>query len=127
MLYTVEDAIQIYHAKSSTLEFFAAKVPKAAWQGIRKADIEPAKEYYSDDIIVDFDLLDRAAYEEKSAAVRIAIFLMRLSPYLSLSRNCRNKNFMHKNDLAKPDAYKGRFFIYIFGICYMGNVLYAAV
>jgi hypothetical protein len=65
MLYTVEDAIQIYHAKSSTLEFFAAKVPKAAWQGIRKADIEPAKEYYSDDIIVDFDLLDRAAYEEK--------------------------------------------------------------
>ena len=48
MLYTVEDAIQIYHAKSSTLEFFAAKVPKSAWQGIRKADIEPAKEYYSD-------------------------------------------------------------------------------
>lgn len=29
-LYTAEDAIQIYHAKSSTLEFFAAKVPKAA-------------------------------------------------------------------------------------------------
>lgn len=39
MLYTAEDAIQIYHAKSSTLEFFAAKVPKAAWQGIRKEDI----------------------------------------------------------------------------------------
>ena len=65
MLYTAEDAIQIYHAKSSTLEFFAAKVPKAAWQGIRKEDIEPAQEYYSDDIIVDFDLLDRDAYEEK--------------------------------------------------------------
>lgn len=47
------------------LEFFAAKVPKAAWQGIRKEDIEPAQEYYSDDIIVDFDLLDRDAYEEK--------------------------------------------------------------
>ena len=46
MLYTAEDAIQIYHAKSSTLEFFAAKVPKAAWQGIRKEDIEPAQEYY---------------------------------------------------------------------------------
>ena len=59
MLYTAEDAIQIYHAKSST------KVPKAAWQGIRKEDIEPAQEYYSDDIIVDFDLLDRDAYEEK--------------------------------------------------------------
>ena len=55
MLYTAEDAIQIYHAK----------VPKAAWQGIRKEDIEPAQEYYSDDIIVDFDLLDRDAYEEK--------------------------------------------------------------
>lgn len=54
-----------YHAKSSTLEFFAAKVPKADWQGIRKEDIEPAQEYYSDDIIVDFDLLDRDAYEEK--------------------------------------------------------------
>ena len=65
MLYTAEDAIQIYYAKSSTLEFFAAKVPKAAWQGIRKEDIEPAQEYYSDDIIVDFDLLDRDAYEEK--------------------------------------------------------------
>ena len=65
MLYTAEDAIQIYHAKSSTLEFFAAKVPKADWQGIRKEDIEPAQEYYSDDIIVDFDLLDRDAYEEK--------------------------------------------------------------
>ena len=65
MLYTAEDAIRIYHAKSSTLEFFAAKVPKAAWQGIRKEDIEPAQEYYSDDIIVDFDLLDRDAYEEK--------------------------------------------------------------
>lgn len=65
MLYTAEDAIQIYHAKSSTLEFFSAKVPKAAWQGIRKEDIEPAQEYYSDDIIVDFDLLDRDAYEEK--------------------------------------------------------------
>jgi hypothetical protein len=65
MLYTAEDAIQIYHAKSSTLEFFAAKVPKAAWQGIRKEDIEPAQEYYSDDVIVDFDLLDRDAYEEK--------------------------------------------------------------
>lgn len=39
MLYTAEDAIQIYHAKSSTLEFFAAKVPKAAWQGIRKEKI----------------------------------------------------------------------------------------
>lgn len=65
MLYTVEDAIQIFHAKSSTLEFFTAKVPKSAWQGIRKEDIEPAKEYYSDDVIVDFDLLDRAAYEEK--------------------------------------------------------------
>ena len=64
MLYTAEDAIQIYHAKSSTLEFFAAKVPKAAWQGIRKEDIELAQEYYSDDIIVDFDLLDRAAYAE---------------------------------------------------------------
>lgn len=44
---------------------FCSKVPKAAWQGIRKEDIEPAQEYYSDDIIVDFDLLDRAAYEEK--------------------------------------------------------------
>ena len=65
MLYTAEDAIQIYHAKSSTLEFFVAKVPKAAWQGIRKEDIEPAQEYYSDDIIVDFDLRDRDAYEEK--------------------------------------------------------------
>lgn len=65
MLYTVEDAIQIFHAKSSTLEFFKAKVPKSAWQGIRKEDIEPTKEYYSDDVIVDFDLLDRAAYEEK--------------------------------------------------------------
>lgn len=65
MLYTVEDAIQIYHAKSSTLEFFVAKVPKSAWQGIRKEDIEPAKEYYSDDIVVDFDLLDRTDYEEK--------------------------------------------------------------
>ena len=43
MLYTAEDAIQIYHAKSSTLEFFSAKVPKAAWQGIRKEDIEPAQ------------------------------------------------------------------------------------
>ena len=77
MLYTAEDAIQIYHAKSSTLEFFAAKVPKAAWQGIRKEDIEPAQEYYSDDIIVDFDLLDRDAYEERSAAVLIAICPMR--------------------------------------------------
>ncbi len=65
MLHTVEDAIQIFHAKSSTLEFFVAKVPKSAWQGIRKEDIEPTQEYYSDDIIVDFDLLDRAAYEEK--------------------------------------------------------------
>lgn len=65
MLYTAEDAIQIYHAKSSTLEFLQQKVPKAAWQGIRKEDIEPAQEYYSDDIIVDFDLLDRNAYEEK--------------------------------------------------------------
>ena len=70
MLYTAEDAIQIYHAKSSTLEFFAAKVPKAAWQGIRKEDIEPAQEYYSDDIIVDFDLLDRDAYEEKEMCIR---------------------------------------------------------
>ena len=49
MMYTAEDAIQIYHAKSSTLEFFAAKVPKADWQGIRKEDIEPAQEYYSGD------------------------------------------------------------------------------
>ena len=46
MLYTAEDAIQIYHAKSSTLEFFAAKVPKAAWQGIRKEDIEPVSFLY---------------------------------------------------------------------------------
>ena len=44
---------------------FLRQVPKAAWQGIRKEDIEPAQEYYSDDIIVDFDLLDRDAYEEK--------------------------------------------------------------
>lgn len=46
MLYTAEDAIQIYHAKSSTLEFFAAKVPKAAWQGTPKWDtpmMTPAK------------------------------------------------------------------------------------
>ena len=41
MLYTAEDAIQIYHAKSSTLEFFCGKgKPKADWQGIRKEDIE---------------------------------------------------------------------------------------
>lgn len=65
MLYTVEDAIQIFHAKSSTLEFFIAKVPKKDWQGIRKEDIQPAEEYYSDDTVADFDLLDRAAYEEK--------------------------------------------------------------
>lgn len=77
MLYTAEDAIQIYHAKSSTLEFFAAKVPKAAWQGIRKEDIEPAQEYYSDDIIVDFDLLDRTLMKKRSAAVLIAICPMR--------------------------------------------------
>ena len=65
MLYTAEDAIQIYQLNHRLWKFFAAKVPKAAWQGIRKEDIEPAQEYYSDDIIVDFDLLDRDAYEEK--------------------------------------------------------------
>ena len=74
MLYTAEDAIQIYHAKSSTLEFFAAKVPKADWQGIRKEDIEPAQEYYSDDIIVDFEL---PLMKKRSAAVLIAICPMR--------------------------------------------------
>ena len=65
MLYTAEDAIQIYHAKSSTLEFFCGKSAESCLAGIRKEDIEPAQEYYSDDIIVDFDLLDRDAYEEK--------------------------------------------------------------
>lgn len=65
MLYTVEDAIQIHHAKSASLEFFTAKVPKDAWQGIRKQDIEQARKYYSDDVIVDFDLLERADYDAK--------------------------------------------------------------
>lgn len=41
------------------------KCRKLPGRVIRKEDIEPAQEYYSDDIIVDFDLLDRDAYEEK--------------------------------------------------------------
>lgn len=65
MLYTVEDAIQIYHAKSSTLEFFRATVAKDDWQGICKENIVSTEDYYSDDIVVDFDLLDRTAYENK--------------------------------------------------------------
>jgi hypothetical protein len=78
MLYTAEDAIQIYHAKSSTLEFFAAKVPKAAWQGIRKEDIEPAQEYYSDDIIVDF------YYIHFFICVKFSIFKYQLEKNYSL-------------------------------------------
>lgn len=65
MKYTVEDAIQIYHAKAATLAFFVANVPKSEWQGITTEAIEIAPEYYSDDVIVDFDLLDRAAYETR--------------------------------------------------------------
>ena len=64
MLYTAEDAIQIYHAKSSTWNFLRQKC-QSCLAGYPQEDIEPAQEYYSDDIIVDFDLLDRDAYEEK--------------------------------------------------------------
>ena len=97
MLYTAEDAIQIYHAKSSTLEFFAAKVPKAAWQGIRKEDIEPAQEYYSDDIIVDFDLLDRDAYEEKVCGGANSAYKGRFFIYFYCFRGVKGFKMRHSD------------------------------
>ncbi len=65
MKYSVEDAMQIFHAKSSTIEFYTSKVARVDWKGINPQDIAKAEEYYSDDDVVDFDLLDRADYEIK--------------------------------------------------------------
>ena len=110
MLYTAEDAIQIYHAKSSTLEFFAASA-ESCLAGY------PQRRYWAGSGILQWRYYCRFWFagpgrfmKKRSAAVLIAICPMRRFLFWWSSSLWIKNFFILKNDLCRYCAYKGRFF-----------------
>lgn len=63
--YVLEDAIQIYHAKSASTAVFETLVDDDAWTEILPHTQIPTEDYFSDDEIIDFDLLNKEDYLAK--------------------------------------------------------------
>ena len=63
--YYFEDALQIYHAKAQGIEVFEMLIPEYEWQGITRDAINPTDDYYSDDEIIAFDLMEKDEYISK--------------------------------------------------------------
>ena len=55
--YSFEDAIQIYHRSSSTIEVFEPLVAEEDWQGIRPDAVRRTEDYFSDDDILPFNMV----------------------------------------------------------------------
>jgi len=67
--YSFEDAIQIYHRSSSTIEVFEPLVAEEDWQGFRPDAIRRTEDYFSDDELLDFDQFTKEQYAEKVGSV----------------------------------------------------------
>ena len=51
-----------YHAKAKSIEVFEMLVPESEWQGIDRDVINPTDDYFSDDEIIAFDLMNKEEY-----------------------------------------------------------------
>lgn len=67
--YSFEDAIQIYHRSSATIEVFEPLVAEADWQGFNPEVIRRTEDYFSDDELLDFDQFTKEQYAEKIGSV----------------------------------------------------------
>ena len=65
MLFHLEDAVQIDHGTSNTMEIYALVNPDEAWLGFGENNIVRTEDYFSDDELVDFAIMERAEYEAK--------------------------------------------------------------
>lgn len=64
-----EDAIQIFHRSSSTIEVFEPLVAEEDWQGFTPAAIRRTEDYFSDDELLDFDQFTKEQYAEKVGSI----------------------------------------------------------
>ena len=67
--YSFEDAIQIYHRSSSTIEVFEPLVAEEDWQGIRPDAVRRTEDYFSDDELLDFDQFTKEKKEKISREI----------------------------------------------------------
>ena len=67
--YSFEDAIQIYHRSSATIEVFEPLVAEEDWHGFTPSAIRRTEDYFSDDELLDFDQFTKEQYAEKVGSV----------------------------------------------------------
>lgn len=67
--YSFEDAIQIFHRSSSTIEVYEPLVAEEDWQGFSPDAIKRTEDYFSDDELLDFDQFTKEQYAEKVGSV----------------------------------------------------------